>query len=249
MRGPDRTRGRVEGIEGMLALLPRVDRSGRLRLDLLPWALAFMGPTDEELVARLRLGDAPALRTLMERYRGPLHGYLVRLLGSTDDAEDLFQDTWLRVLRNAARFDDQRAFRPWLYAIATNLVRNTYRARSYRDALSLDRPEGGDEDAPSLVSRLAGVGSQPGDAAERDESARAVRDAVGELPEKGRAALVLFYYQGLSYEEIGDALEIPVGTVKSRIHNAVAKLAQVLAPDRGRPDSRGSHASRKETAP
>jgi RNA polymerase sigma-70 factor, ECF subfamily len=219
----------------MAALLEHVRRPARARLDLLPWALALMGsPSDEELVARLRLGDAQALRSLMERYRGPLHGYLVRLLGSTDDAEDLFQDAWLRVLRNAARFDERRAFRPWLYAIATNLVRNTYRARSYRDALSLDRPgggEGGDEDAPSLVSRLAGRGPQPGDEAERDESARQVRDAVGELPEKGRAALVLFYYQGLSYEEIGEALEIPVGTVKSRIHNAVARLAKVLGPE------------------
>lgn len=184
--------------------------------------------TDEELVRRLERGDGAALRLLMERYRGPLHGYLCRLLGSAEDADDLFQDTFLRVLRHAGRFDSRRAFKPWLYAIATNLARNAFRARSYRDAVPLDRP---DEDGCALVARLAGGDQAPGEAAERAESARVVRAAVDELPEKGRAALVLFYYQGLSYEEIAEALEIPVGTVKSRIHNAMARLARALAPD------------------
>lgn len=184
--------------------------------------------SDEELVRRLERGEAAALRQLMERYRGPLHGYLCRMLGSAEDADDLFQDTFLRVLRHAGRFDPKRAFKPWLYAIATNLARNAFRSRSYRDAVPLDRP---DEDGCALVAQLAGDGRPPVEAAERAESAQVVRAAVDELPEKGRAALVLFYYQGLSYEEIAEALEIPVGTVKSRIHNAMARLAKALAPD------------------
>ncbi|MBX3469567.1 MAG: RNA polymerase sigma factor [Planctomycetes bacterium] len=185
------------------------------------------GDSDEALVARLEGGDPAALRQLMERYRGPLHGYLCRLLGSSDDADDLFQDTFVRVLRHAARFDRGRSFRPWLYSIATNLARNTFRSRSYRDAVPLDRP---DEDGCALVAQLAGRGGAPGDAAERSEAAGVVRAAVDELPEKGRAAVVLFYYQGLSYDEIAEALEIPVGTVKSRMHNAMTRLARALAP-------------------
>lgn len=187
--------------------------------------------TDGALVRRLERGEAAALRLLMERYRGPLHGYLCRLLGSSEDADDLFQDTFLRVLRHAGRFDPARSFKPWLYAIATNLARNTFRSRSYRDAVPLDRP---DEDGCALVAQLAGDSRPPGDAAERVESAQVVRAAVDELPEKGRAAVVLFYYQGLSYDEIAEALEIPVGTVKSRIHNAMARLARALAPDAAR---------------
>jgi RNA polymerase sigma-70 factor, ECF subfamily len=185
-----------------------------------------MVASDEELVRRLCGGDAGALRDLMDRYRGPLHGYLCRMLASAQDAEDLFQESFLRVLRHAPRFDPKRSFRPWLYSIATNLARNAFRSRSYRDAVPLDRPD--EDDGAGLVSRLAGRAAPPGEAAEREESAKVVRAAVDELPEKGRAALVLFYYQGLSYDEIAEALEIPVGTVKSRIHNAMGRLAKAL---------------------
>lgn len=183
--------------------------------------------SDEDLVRRLGEGDASALQTLMERYRGPLHGYLNRLLGSRDDAEDLFQETFLRVLRHATRFDQGRRFRPWLYAIASNLVKNTYRWRSYRQGtLALDQEL--DDDGPSLASSLAGVAPAPSERSERDERAEKVRAAVESLPPKGRVALVLFYYQGLSYEEVAAALEIPLGTVKSRIHNAMKRLGKSL---------------------
>ncbi len=192
------------------------------------------GPSDEALVLRLRAGDGAALRALMERYRGPLFGYLARMLGSAEDADDLFQEAFLRVLRHADRFDGGRRFRPWLYAIATNLVRNTWRARGHRDAASLDRPV--EEDGASLAALLAGPAAPPAEGAARAEAAAAVREAVGGLPEKGRDALVLFYFQGLSYDEVAQALDVPLGTVKSRIHNAVARLAQALAapaPPRG----------------
>jgi len=183
--------------------------------------------SDEDLVLKLAEGDAGALRTLMERYRGPLYGYLQRLLASRDDAEDLFQETFLRVLRHAKRFDRGRRFRPWLYAIASNLVKNTYRWRSYRQGtLALDQELDGD--GPSLASSLAGNTPPPSAASESDERAEAVRAAVEALPPKGRVALVLFYYQGLSYEEVAASLEIPLGTVKSRIHNAMKRLGKSL---------------------
>ncbi|RMG09094.1 MAG: RNA polymerase sigma factor [Planctomycetota bacterium] len=188
-------------------------------------------PTDEELVVRLRAGDAPALRLLMERYERSLYGYLRRLLGTEQDAEDAFQEVFLRVLRALDRFDSQRRFRPWLYAIATNLARNLHRRRATRRALTLDAPEAGGE-GEALAARLAARDPEPAEAVESAERSRAVAAAVAALPEKGRAALVLYYYQGLSYEEIAQALEIPLGTVKSRIHNAMARLDRALAPRR-----------------
>lgn len=189
--------------------------------------------SDEALIARLQAGDPAALRLLIERYRGPLYGYLARLLPTAEDAEDLFQETFLRVLRHAERFERGRTFRPWVYAIATNLVRNAHRARSYREAVPLDRPAGEDgERGASLADLLPGRTRLPGEAAERAEAAEAVRRAVRALPDKGREALVLYYFQGLSYEEVAGTLAIPLGTVKSRIHNAMAKLAQALGAHR-----------------
>jgi RNA polymerase sigma-70 factor (ECF subfamily) len=184
---------------------------------------------DEELVLRVGQGDPQALRTLVERWREPLCGYLYRLLGSREDAEDLFQEAFLRVLRHAGRFDPARAFRPWLYSIATNLVRNCYRARGYREAVSLDRADREEETGAPLHARLAGRSPSPSESAAGGEDAARVRLAVEGLPEKGRVALVLFYWQGLAYQEIAEVLEVPLGTVKSRIHNALAQLAQALA--------------------
>lgn len=185
--------------------------------------------SDEALMAALAQGDSGALRTLMQRYRGPLYGYLVRMLNSKDDAEDLFQEVFLRVLRHAGRFEAGRRFRPWLYTIAGNMVRNTYRWRSYRQNVPLDRE---DDEGQSLAGQLQGEGEAPSAPAERAEVADAVRTAVESLPPKGRVALVLFYYQGLSYEEVSEALEIPLGTVKSRIHNAMKRLGKALEPQK-----------------
>lgn len=182
--------------------------------------------TDEELVLRVGQGDPQALRALVERWRDPLSAYLFRLLGSREDAEDLFQEAFLRVLRHATRFDGTRSFRPWLYSIATNLVRNCYRARGYRDARSLDRVE--EEEGAPLHARLAGRGASPPDSVTAGEDVARVRLAVETLPEKGRVALVLFYYQGLAYQEIAEVLEVPLGTVKSRIHNALGQLTTAL---------------------
>jgi len=184
--------------------------------------------SDEDLMAQLQADSPHALRGLMERYRSPLYGYLYRMLASSEDAEDLFQESFLRVLRHADRFQPGRPFRPWLYAIATNLVKNAYRSRGYREAVPLDRSDY--EDGTPLAARLAAIGEQPSEPVEREESRRLVRQAVETLPEKGRAALVLYYFQGLAYEEVADTLEIPLGTVKSRIHNAMARLGRTLGP-------------------
>jgi RNA polymerase sigma-70 factor (ECF subfamily) len=188
-------------------------------------------PSDESLLARLKAGEEDALEVLIERYKRPLFGYLNRLLGCTAEAEDVFQETFMRVVKHLPRFEEGRRVRPWVYAIASNLVKNVYRSRSYREKTSLDQVDG--QEGEPLSGRLAAISVAPIDAVSSSERANLVRVAVEKLTPVSRDALVLFYFQGLAYEEIAETLEVPLGTVKSRIHNALAKLASLLGPADG----------------
>ncbi|MBI3726381.1 sigma-70 family RNA polymerase sigma factor [bacterium] len=184
-------------------------------------------PSDESLLARLRSGDDEALPALVNRYQRPLFGYLHRMLGCAAEAEDIFQETFLRVVKHRARFETGRRVRPWVYAIASNLVKNVYRSRGYRERTSLDR---GDQDGgPGLRASIEAFSLAPEDEASNAERAERVREAIARLSPTSRDALVLFYYQGLPYEEIAETLDVPLGTVKSRIHNALSKLAGLIA--------------------
>jgi RNA polymerase sigma-70 factor (ECF subfamily) len=184
------------------------------------------GESDEALVAALAAGEGRALRRLMERHQAQLFGYLRRMVGDAHAAEDLFQETFLRVVRHAGRFDGARRFRPWLYTIACNLIRNHYRARGTRQGLSLDAE--GETAGGSLGEALGDLARGPVEEVEARELARLVRLAVERLPLGARAAIDLFYLRGLSYEEISLALEVPLGTVKSRIHNGTKRLARLV---------------------
>jgi RNA polymerase sigma-70 factor (ECF subfamily) len=183
--------------------------------------------SDEALLTRVKAGEEAALEVLVERFRRPLFGYLHRMLGNAAEAEDVFQETFLRVVKHLPRFEEGRRVKPWVYAIASNLVKNVYRSRKYREKTSIDQE--GAEGEP-LSASLAALAQTPSELASESERAVAVRDAIDRLSPVSRDALVLFYFQGLAYEEIAQALEVPLGTVKSRIHNALAKLAALLRP-------------------
>jgi RNA polymerase sigma-70 factor, ECF subfamily len=182
--------------------------------------------SDEVLLARVKAGDEPSLSALVERYRRPLYGYLHRMLGDAAEAEDVFQETFLRVVKHLPRFEEGRRVKPWIYAIASNLVKNVYRSRKYREKASIDQEAEGGEPLSRSLAALSQAA--PHEVVSASERAEAVRDAVAKLSPASRDALVLFYFQALSYEEIARALEVPLGTVKSRIHNALAKLAGLL---------------------
>ena len=183
--------------------------------------------SNEALLARMKAGDEPALEALLERFRRPLFGYLHRMLGNAAEAEDIFQETFLRVVKHLPRFEEGRRVKPWIYAIASNLVKNVYRSRSYREKTSIDQESASGE---PLAANLAALSQTPHDLASDAERAASVREAIERLTPVSRDALVLFYFQGLAYDEIAQALEVPLGTVKSRIHNALSKLAALLAP-------------------
>lgn len=157
-------------------------------------------------------GDADAVRPLMERHRRPLAAMLQRALGS--DADDVFQETWIRVVRSAHRYDPEQRFGAWLFAIAWNLVKDRW---SRRVVVSVDDVD---------VAAMASPARTPEESAVASERAERVRDVVSRLPERLAQAILLRYFEELSEREVAERLGIPVGTVKSRIHHGLRLMRE-----------------------
>jgi RNA polymerase sigma-70 factor (ECF subfamily) len=184
--------------------------------------------TDRELLRAFLGGHVESLGELAGRHESDLYAFLMRFVGDSQTAQDLFQETFLHVWNKREQFDLDRDVRPWLFTIAANLARDWLRQQSRQHALSLDNHLGeGDPDSPSFVNLLADDGESPLAALERDEQRRLVRQALDSMPEHLRAVLILAYYQKFKYREIASVLGIPVGTVKSRLHAAVSRLLSV----------------------
>lgn len=200
---------------------------------------ALESRTDEELVGLYRRGDHAALELLIRRHHDDLMRFLVRLVGDRAAAEDVFQEAFLQVHHSADAFDVSRRFKPWLFTIAANKARDLLRRNQRRRALDLSAPVGGraggeNGAGTTFIDLLDDGGPGPTaitDVAERD---RLVQLAVNELPVSLREVLLLAYFQRLSYNEIAESLQIPLGTVKSRLHAAVGSFARAwkLAAER-----------------
>jgi len=182
---------------------------------------------DEELLAEHLAGKPGAFDLLIQRYVDELYAFFTRFVGNRTAADDLVQETLLQVHLAADSFDPQRRFKPWLYTIAANKGRDFLRSRSRRPLQSLDRSSGVDEDGPTPADLLPADDEDVADELARDEQRRRVQATIARMPEHLRLILTLGYYQRLPYAEIADILEIPVGTVKSRLHSAVNYFAQL----------------------
>jgi RNA polymerase sigma-70 factor (ECF subfamily) len=187
--------------------------------------------SDEELLTRFQAGDAEAFGALVRRYERELYGYLRRYLGDGSLAEDVFQNTFLQLYVKSAQYQPGRPVRPWLYTIATHQAVDALRRGGRRPAVSLEQAgePGLNGEAAHLAAALEGRGPGPFEAAAEQERRERVRAAVDRLPDFLRQVLLLAYYQGLKYREIAEALDIPVGTVKSRLHAALVKLQEAWA--------------------
>lgn len=184
--------------------------------------------SDESLLATYcATGELAAYDQLVHRYEREIYSYLRRFLGNSEMAEDAFQGTFLQVHLKCGQFQQGRRFRPWLYSIATNQAIDLQRRNKRHKSVSLDTGrQAEDDELGSLVDLL--VNNEPGPVARLEGSERRdwIRNAVAELPETLRSAVTLVYYQGLKYREAAEALGVPVGTVKSRLHSALLKLNQ-----------------------
>jgi RNA polymerase sigma-70 factor, ECF subfamily len=191
----------------------------------------FTSFSDEILMTRFCRGRHEAFGLLVKRYERELYGYLRRYLGDANLAEDVFQNTFLQLYVKSSQYETGRPFRPWLYTIATHQAIDALRRNGRHQAVSLEQQtaDPGDGDLCNLLELLECRCPSPVDAATATERAEQVRAAVDGLPDFLRQVLVLAYYQGLKYREIADILEIPVGTVKSRLHAALVKLQETLA--------------------
>jgi RNA polymerase sigma-70 factor (ECF subfamily) len=187
--------------------------------------------TDEDLVARVAAGDPDALETLVDRWRARLYAFCHRNLGvlgvPAAEVDDVVQETWLRVVRAAARFDPERRFPVWLFSIAVNLCRDARRRRRMEvgtedDAAAteaiLDEPHAAH--VPEAFRRLR----------ERDRQ-RAVEAMLARLPDAMREVVVLRFYEDLDLAEIAEATGLPVGTVKSRLFYAIRRVREMAAEE------------------
>ena len=182
--------------------------------------------TDESLLEAYRLGDKKAFTQLVERYQKELFLFLVRFLSDRVAAEDIFQETFLQVHQSADQFDTDRRFRPWLFTIAANKARDYMRSKSRKPTSSLQASVDGDSDGSQFIDMLQSPDGKPEDALQRQELQARIRSTVHAMPDNLREILLLSYFQEFSYQQISDMLDIPLGTVKSRLHSAVAHFAE-----------------------
>jgi len=184
--------------------------------------------SDEVLVARYQESRAPAdFEQLVKRYERELYTFLRRFLGNAQHAEDVFQGTFLSVHLRIDQFEPGKRFRPWLYAIASNKAIDFMRRNKRHQLSSLDQASKAGESDESMVQRLASQGIGPDEHAVQNETGARVRAAVGELNPSTQQLIQLAFYQGLKYADIAEILNIPIGTVKSRVFTAVRKLNEI----------------------
>jgi RNA polymerase sigma-70 factor, ECF subfamily len=182
--------------------------------------------TDEQLLDDYRQGDKPAFASLVSRYQRELYHFLVRFLGNRASAEDVFQETFLQVHQSAEQFDPQRRFRPWLFTIAANKARDLIRSQARRPTNPLQATIApGDNESGEFIDLMQSAAEVPGEPMEKQELQQQVQQTVSTMPEHLREILLLSYFHQFPYKQISEILDIPLGTVKSRLHAAVAHFA------------------------
>lgn len=199
---------------------PSIVKSGRSHLRELG---------DSELVASYLEGERFAFNELVERYQDRLLNFIYRTIGDRDRAEDLVQETFVRVYRHLHRFDQTKKFSTWAYTIASNLAKNELRNRS-RNPLVLFQAIKKNWDADHRPLEFEDSTYAPDDLFRKRHLRERVEAAVAELPEHHRVVFVLRELEGKTYEEISDITGVTLGTVKSRLNRARNRFAQIIAP-------------------
>lgn len=181
--------------------------------------------THDEIFKLFSKGDRQAMSILVETYKHELFNLCFRLTFNKQDAEDLFQQTWIKATKNATKYDHQ-SFKPWLFKICVNQYRDNYRQGLKRKKIMKDDFES--TSAKEYVLMTAGNAVSVEEQYERKHIQALLVANIGRLPHPQKVPMVLFYYQQMKYSEIAAVLGVPEGTVKSRINTAKRKLKSVL---------------------
>jgi len=180
---------------------------------------------DLKVIRRCKRGEEAAFAQILERYRTPIYNLCYRMTRNPEDARDLGQEIFIKVFSLLERYDEEYAFSSWLFRIATNHCIDHLRRNRLR-LLSLERDGGYDEEEAEI--QIPDPGPPPDVKLQRREAVERLEEVIAELPPHYRVITLLRHDQELSYEEIAEALDLPLGTVKARIHRARNMIQQIL---------------------
>lgn len=178
--------------------------------------------TDEKLVELMAKGDQAAFEAFVHRYHGPLLGYLERMLQDSEKAEDFVQEIFLRLIRQLQQKKIPDQIRPWLYRVASNLCKDYWRSSSFRSEYHCgDEVPDQKDTSPTIIEIY-----------ERQETRKEVLQSLHQLSELERQIVLLRFYQDLKLQEIAEVMEMPLGTVKSKLFHALKKLKSYLVKEK-----------------
>ena len=184
--------------------------------------------TDEQLINMSVKGDASAFGVLVERYQNKAYAISIKIVQNHDDTLDCVQDSFIKAFRSLSSFNFQSSFNTWLYRIVTNTSLDLLRKnKKYQSNIPIEKPLSGDDDDDYFIQ----IEDQKADVeniAESNETVKAVREAISQLSEDLKKVILLFEIEQFSLIEVSEILNIPVGTVKSRLFRAREKLAILL---------------------
>jgi len=185
-------------------------------------------PSDEQLMQELSDGSHEAFDTLLSRYETPVITFCYAFMRNREAAEDLAQETFMRVFRNAKRYQPVAKFTTWLYRIAANLCINELKKGKLRQNLSLDESAGPDPEGTKIIERIASDQGSPLNEVEKHEAQKLIGKAIDHLPDDQRHTLVMVEYHHLQYQEIAEILGVTVSAIKMRVKRARETLKETL---------------------
>ncbi len=181
--------------------------------------------SDERLASLFKNGDSDAFDELVHRYYKHVYRFLVRFTGREHLSEDLTQEVFLKLYRSIALFDETKRFKPWLFTVAANRARDELRSmKRASQKVVVETTHNGEE--MSLMDIMPAETETPERQAIEKERSGQVREAMMKLSDRSREILILAYYEKMQYSEIAEVLDIPLGTVKSRLHKAVSSFGK-----------------------
>ena len=183
--------------------------------------------TDAELLAHYAAGEESAFRELVNRYKNSLYAFLKQFLNRRDMVEDVFQETFLQLFTSRDSFDPDRPLHPWLFTIAANKAKDALRKSQRATAIPIGTiSESQDMSFDDVLNTLSSDNTMPYEELEKGETSSRVGQTIANMPENLREILILAYFNRFSYKQMAEILSIPIGTVKSRLHTAVARFAK-----------------------